>query len=247
MISRTPLLFLFLFVIACQNDKTPQKKSRHKENVSFMERQATKKVENKFSSIDVNSENFEMFICIYKLEQIVRVWVREKGSTAEFKNVTQYAFCKISGVLGPKRMENDKQIPEGLYHIDRFNPNSKFHLSLGINYPNASDLVLSDKEKPGDEIFIHGGCVSEGCVSISDSWISELYITSERAKAKGQNDIPVYMFPYAMIDTKYQEFIGKYPQHTDFWANLKLAFDRIQETKKPINFSVDNKGRYILE
>jgi len=84
-------------------------------------------------------------------------------------------------------------------------------------------------------------------VPISDSWITELYIAAERAKGKGQENIPVYMFPYAMIESKFDEFNKIHPDQKEFWTNLKPAFDKIQETKKPLEFSVDEKGRYILK
>ena len=54
-----------------------------------------------------------------------------------------------SGTTGPKRAEGDYQVPEGFYYINEFNPNSKYHLSLGLNYPNASDKILSDSIDPG--------------------------------------------------------------------------------------------------
>lgn len=83
-------------------------------------------------------------------------------------------MCMQSGTLGPKRMEGDYQMPEGFYYINEFKPYSNFHLALGINYPNASDKVLSDARRPGGDIYIHGGCVSTGCIAISDQPIEEL-------------------------------------------------------------------------
>jgi murein L,D-transpeptidase YafK len=70
-------------------------------------------------------------------------------------------------MLGPKRRKGDGQVPEGLYVIDTFNPNSIFYLSLGINCPNASDRVLGKGELGGD-IFIHGNRVTIGCIPIRD-------------------------------------------------------------------------------
>ena len=70
-----------------------------------------------------------------------------------------------------------------------------YHLSLGINYPNASDRILSDSEKPGGSIYIHGHCVSTGCIPISDEPIEELYVIAGAAKSRGQEFIPVHIFP----------------------------------------------------
>lgn len=207
----------------------------------------SKKITHKFSSIDVDEYKFEMFIKVFKLEQAVQVWVRDKNSDDDFKLLTQFAFCKISGVLGPKRKENDLQVPEGLYHIDRFNPQSKFYLSLGLNYPNASDLILSDKDNPGKDIFIHGGCSTVGCIPISDSWISELYLIAERAKKLKQKNIPVYIFPFVMNEAKTQEFNEKHPHNAKFWKNLRLAFDKLEKNNKPISFKVGKEGEYIID
>lgn len=59
---------------------------------------------------------------------------------------------------GDKRVEGDGKTPEGYYTIDRRNPNSKFHLSLGISYPNAQDRAEARAlgKSPGGDIFIHG-------------------------------------------------------------------------------------------
>ena len=71
-----------------------------------------------------------------------------------------------SGTMGPKRLQGDYQVPEGFYYINEFNPNSNYHLHLGLNYPNASDKILSDSLRPGGDIYIHGSCVSIGCIPL---------------------------------------------------------------------------------
>lgn len=59
---------------------------------------------------------------------------------------------------GHKQVEGDGKTPEGTYFIDRKNPNSSFHLSLGISYPNAQDRATARAmgKSPGGDIFIHG-------------------------------------------------------------------------------------------
>lgn len=88
---------------------------------------------------------------------------------------------------GQKQQEGDGRTPEGLYYIDRINPNSRYYLSLGINYPNANDRALAAAAgvNPGGDIFIHGGPRykgergrrdwTAGCVSISDREIAWVY------------------------------------------------------------------------
>lgn len=60
--------------------------------------------------------------------------------------------------LGHKQFEGDGRTPEGRYIIDRRNPKSSFHLSLGISYPNEADIEYARKsgKEPGGDIFIHG-------------------------------------------------------------------------------------------
>src|SRR5690606_40100008 len=127
-------------------------------------------------------------------EKIIEVWVKGHNTTT-YQLLCRYDCCTTSGTLGPKRREGDLQIPEGVYHINHFNPQSNFHLSLGINYPNASDKILSDPSKPGGAIYIHGNCVTIGCIPITDDKIKELYIMAVEAKNSGQQKIPVYIFP----------------------------------------------------
>lgn len=89
--------------------------------------------------------------------------------------------------IGHKQYEGDARTPEGVYVINRINPNSKFHLSLGISYPNSNDIRHARKNSrhPGSDIFIHGGAVlarnknkkdwTNGCISVPNSDIEEIY------------------------------------------------------------------------
>ncbi|CTQ34503.1 L,D-transpeptidase family protein [Jannaschia rubra] len=90
--------------------------------------------------------------------------------------------------VGHKRFEGDGRTPEGSYVIDRRNPDSKFHLSIGISYPNEADIAYAagqDRE-PGGDIFIHGGPRrgidptdvrdwTAGCIAVTDRQIEEVY------------------------------------------------------------------------
>lgn len=80
--------------------------------------------------------------------------------------------------VGHKKFEGDGKTPEGVYYIDRKNPNSQFHLSLGISYPNAQDRAYARRhgKSPGGDIFIHGKKgTTRGCISLSDKDIEEIY------------------------------------------------------------------------
>ncbi|MHA6264304.1 L,D-transpeptidase family protein [Arenibacterium sp. CAU 1754] len=87
---------------------------------------------------------------------------------------------------GDKLHEGDGKTPEGNYFIDRRNPNSSFHLSLGISYPNAQDIAEARAlgKEPGGDIFIHGQPNSErakgedwtaGCIAVKNREIEDIY------------------------------------------------------------------------
>lgn len=90
-----------------------------------------------------------------------------------------------SSPVGHKRMEGDGRTPEGAYFIDRRNPNSQYHLSVGISYPNAQDLTLAQAMgvRPGGDIFIHGtprekrrsSDWTAGCIAVSNREIEDIY------------------------------------------------------------------------
>ena len=91
--------------------------------------------------------------------------------------------------VGHKQFEGDGKTPEGVYYIDRFNPRSRYHLSVGVSYPNERDAALAQAlgRQPGGDIFIHGqpnqrpdgetlpGDWTAGCIAVSDAEIRELY------------------------------------------------------------------------
>ncbi|NJN46820.1 MAG: L,D-transpeptidase family protein [Candidatus Competibacteraceae bacterium] len=92
--------------------------------------------------------------------------------------IKHYPVLAASGTLGPKLCEGDRQVPEGIYRIKSLNPNSAYHLSLELDYPNAFDLRQAERDgrnNPGSAICIHGKAVSVGCLAMGDTAIEELY------------------------------------------------------------------------
>ena len=95
-----------------------------------------------------------------------------------WKQVRVYPIQAASGVLGPKLREGDKQVPEGIYALESLNPNSLFHVSLRLNYPNAFDRdrgLADGREKLGSDIMIHGKAKSVGCLAMGDVVAEELF------------------------------------------------------------------------
>lgn len=101
--------------------------------------------------------------------------------------------------VGPKRFRDDGKTPEGAYTIDKRNPNSRYHLSIGISYPNAQDVAYakSQGKQPGGDIFIHGQKSlldpggkdwTAGCIAVSNKEIEDIY-------AMVPNGVPITIYP----------------------------------------------------
>ena len=113
--------------------------------------------------------------------------------------IKTYKIALGGNPVGAKRFEGDGKTPEGLYFIDRRNPNSAFHLSLGISYPNAQDTAFAEAQgkKPGGDIFIHGRAGANkgrgrdwtaGCIAVKDPEIEEIY-------AMIATGTPIFIYP----------------------------------------------------
>lgn len=205
-------------------------------------------VKNYFKSKNLSYSGFHLFIRAFKKEELLEVWIKEKGKE-EFTLLQTYPFCASSGTLGPKRKEGDMQIPEGIYYLNHFNPLSNFYLSLGVNYPNASDKILSDKNHPGGNIYIHGNCVTIGCIPLTDDKIKELYILAVEARTNGQEKIPVHIFPDRLDQGAIEKLEREYnpSQITiNFWKNLKPIYENFKTIQKTKAVKVNQKGEYYF-
>lgn len=110
--------------------------------------------------------------------------------------IRAYPIQALSGISGPKLREGDGQVPEGIYSIEGLNPNSAYHLSMKLNYPNKFDLKHAQAEgrtQPGTNIFIHGKAVSIGCLAMGDPAIEELFVL---AADIGSANIQVAIAPH---------------------------------------------------
>ncbi len=190
-----------------------------------------------------------LYIRSFKYDSQLEVWAKNKISD-EYKLFKVYKVCALAGTLGPKRFEGDYQVPEGFYYIDRFNPNSGYYLSLGLNYPNASDRVLSDSLKPGGGIYIHGGCATVGCIPIRDEQIDELYILAASAKSAGLDFIPVHIFPIKFDVKKSYEYLAKLtkddPILKAFSNKMEEAFDYFEKYKQIPVVMIKDNGEYVI-
>lgn len=202
-----------------------------------------------FQNKNLDYTGFNLFLRAFKHEQKLEVWIKGKQGTT-WTLLSTYDFCSISGVLGPKRKEGDLQIPEGIYHINHYNPVSNFHLSLGINYPNAADKVFSNKQHPGGNIYIHGNCVTIGCIPITDDKIRELYVLAVEARNNGQTQIPVHIFPSSLHPeglNKLRDTFTDDKARISFWENLASIYTDFEKTKQLKKIKVNTSGKYYME
>ena len=191
-----------------------------------------------------------IYIRSFKYDSHLEVWVRydRKEKYQLFKS---YKVCALAGSLGPKRMQGDYQVPEGFYYINEFNPRSAYHLSLGLNYPNYSDRILSDSLQPGGDIYIHGSCVTTGCIPINNQQIEELYILAAHARNQGQEFIHVHIFPVQFNNARSVGYLNRYmrdfPEYAPMVAEMKEAYDYFEETRHVPVIMVNKQGRYIID
>jgi murein L,D-transpeptidase YafK len=146
-----------------------------------------------------------------KHEKKLELW---GGYGKDWHHVKTYRVQAASGGAGPKLQEGDRQVPEGFYRIIDFNPNSNYHLSLKLNYPNAFDRELARREgrsRLGGNIFIHGKAKSIGCIAVGDQAIEELFVLTERV---GLANTEVIISPQ---DFRNRPFRPN-PSHRPYWV-----------------------------
>lgn len=184
----------------------------------------------------------EIFLRWLKREAVLELWARE--DRGRFALVASFPILASSGGPGPKRRQGDLQVPEGFYEIDRFNPASLFHLSLGLNYPNAADRIRAGGGDPGGDIFIHGKDVTVGCAPLGDDAIEQLYLAALDTRARGQARIHVHVFPARMHGAEWDAFAAATPAHAGFWAQLQPGYDAFERDRRIPAFTIAPDGSY---
>ncbi|RPD50504.1 hypothetical protein DNI29_05480 [Hymenobacter sediminis] len=188
-------------------------------------------------------ERLELFLRAFKVGRRLEVWGRNEGA-GQFVLLRTFRLAGTSGTLGPKRQAGDGQIPEGFYTIDRFNPDSKYHLSLGLDYPNAADRYRSATLDPGNDIFIHGSNVTIGCLPITDAGIRELYVLTVEARAAGQTAIPVHIFPFELTTENLARRLMS--PHLGFWQQLAVGYQYFEDNHQLPLVTVGSAGAYSV-
>lgn len=180
-----------------------------------------------------------IFMRIFKREFELELWMMRDG---RFHRFATYPICKWSGELGPKVKEGDRQAPEGFYTVDAkaLNPNSAWHRSFNLGYPNAYDRSFG---RTGSLLMVHGGCGSIGCYAMTNAVIDEIWTLVTSALGGAQQRFQVQVLPFRMTEQNLALYSGT--QNSVFWADLKRGSDLFEASQIPPKVSVCGK-RYAF-
>lgn len=158
----------------------------------------------------------------YKKERRIDLLVPQGG---QYRLVHSWPVLAASGGPGPKLREGDRQVPEGFYRFELLNPNSRFHLSLRVNYPSPEDVARGAAESVsaqdlGSDIMVHGGAVSIGCLAVGDPGVEEIFLLVSRA---GLENAEILILPDERMTTQDER-----PWVRDLYARLRT---RLQELR----------------
>ena len=145
--------------------------------------EARKRLEPHFRRAGVAYPPKDIAFLVFKKERRLALWARSGG---DWRFIRDYPILAASGHAGPKLRQGDSQVPEGVYRIEHLNPNSSYHLSMKVSYPNAFDRQMAKQDgrtNLGGDIFVHGKAVSIGCVALGDPAIEELFTLVARTGA----------------------------------------------------------------
>lgn len=166
----------------------------------------------------------EVVFLATKEEKALELWARNDG---EFTFIRSYPISKASGSAGPKLQEGDRQVPEGIYRITHLNPNSQFHLSMRLDYPNSYDLMRAEKEgrsNLGGDIYIHGKAQSTGCLAVGDIAVEELFVLVNKV---GTERASVVIAPHDPRREPLNGFADNLPRWAvELYADISREFDK---------------------
>lgn len=163
------------------------------ERLEELTQNAAKRIEDSFNSLNLTFPPAKIILLILKHEKKLVLFAGDDENN--LTRVKTYPILAASGNPGPKLRDGDLQIPEGIYKVDFLNPNSLYHLSLKLNYPNEFDRLKAQQDNRfsiGNNIMIHGNQVSRGCVAIGDEAIEEVFYLSAKS---GRENIKVIISP----------------------------------------------------
>ena len=177
---------------------------------------------------------------IFKEEAELEVW--KQDATGRFQILKTYPICRWSGDLGPKFHEGDRQAPEGFYTVtpEQMNPNSNFHLSINVGFPNPFDKA---HKRNGSFLMIHGDCLSMGCYAMTDEQISEIYALARDALI-GRPSFQVQAYPFRLTPQNLARHRNN--PNMPFWKMLKVGNDHFETSQREPKVDVCNRT-YVFD
>jgi len=138
---------------------------------------ATQRLTERFATAGAAWPPADITLVAIKDQKTLELHARPAGGAWKF--VHRYRVLAASGGAGPKLRQGDRQVPEGIYGISFLNPNSLYHVSMRVNYPNAFDRKMASRDgrtNLGGDIMIHGKMASIGCLAVGDEAAEELFV-----------------------------------------------------------------------
>jgi len=186
---------------------------------------ADKRLKSYFTEAKLTYPPKRLALVILKKERKVELWSLQDSKP---KHAHTYEILAASGMPGPKLREGDGQVPEGIYRIVSLNPNSQYHLSMKLDYPNDLDRKRAAEDKRtrlGGDIFIHGEDVSIGCVAIGNPAIEELFTL---VATVGRQNVEVIIAPHDFRKQKADVFPLRYHPSwlKELYSNIQRELSR---------------------
>ena len=120
-------LTIILTAFAIKTEFLTEQKKYERVRTAFRDKENV--ITEKLKDNGLEKDNLNILIVAFKEEDKLEIYAKKKSETT-YKKLINYDICARSGQLGPKRKQGDYQVPEGFYHIARYNPTSNFYLSL---------------------------------------------------------------------------------------------------------------------
>ena len=138
-----------------------------------------------FAKQNISYPPANISLVVLKKERILEIWAG--NDPEDFRPITAYHILDISGQIGPKLHDGDRQVPEGIYHITSLNPNSRYYLSLLLDYPNDADRAHARQDgrtNLGGDVAIHGGEGSFSTLPVGPQAAEDLFTLAADVGAK---------------------------------------------------------------
>ena len=181
-------------------------------------------------------------VVLVGLKQERRLELYAGNSPDGLKFIRYYDVLAASGVLGPKLREGDRQVPEGVYRLTQLNPNSNFHLSVKVDYPNTFDRMMGKVENRrnlGGAIFIHGGSESVGCMAMSNAVAEEIFTLVAQS---GLGNASIILSP---LDMRREPAPNPLDHDVPIWApHLYAIIQRALWTLPPARIDTRRQSRW---